>query len=148
MFKMFKTSRSASKKKFTCSLTNRTITTTVTQRQQQQKKHNNITQLQLSAGRLSGFYTNPLFSLCIRTCMSASGCLLCTRTCAHDIVNCNALYYTWIARKYSMKFILNAINHKRKRYDYTECASDGAFKASAICKYIAACARLCSDVYR
>lgn len=62
MFKMFKTARSASKKKFTCSLTNRTITitTTVTQRQQQQKKHNNITQLQLSAGRLSGFYTNAL----------------------------------------------------------------------------------------
>lgn len=60
MFKMFKTARSASKKKFTCSLTNRTITTTVTQRQQQQKKHSNITQLQLSAGRLSGFYTNTL----------------------------------------------------------------------------------------
>lgn len=58
-----------------------------------------------------------------------------------DIVNCNALYYTWIARKYSMKFILNAINHNeektRKCYDYTECTSDGAFIASDTCKLIA-----------
>lgn len=84
MFKMFKTARSASKKKFTCSLTNRTTTITITQRQQQQKKHNNITQLQLSASRLSGFYTNTLS-------VYITMCLLCTRTCAHDIVNCNAL---------------------------------------------------------
>lgn len=143
---MFKTARSASKKKFTCSLTNRTITTTVTQRQQQQKKHNNITQLQLSAGRLSGFYTN---TLSVYAYMYVHLCVCYARVLgAHDIVNCNALYYTWVARKYSTKFILNAINHKRKCCDYTECASDGAFKASAICKYIAACAQLCSDVYR
>lgn len=83
MFKMFKTARSASKKKFTCSLTNRTITTTVTvtKRQQQQKKHNNITQLQLSAGRLSGFYTNTLSVYAyMYVHLSASVCLLCTRT--------------------------------------------------------------------